>query len=72
MGSFWATMKRAQAGVYHKMSPKHLDRYVHEFSGHNIRPVDTLDQMGMVVRGFEGKSLPYAVLKARPERPSVS
>ena len=58
---------------YHKMAPKHLDRYVHEFSGrYNIRPVDTLNQMGMVVRGFERKSLPYAVLKARREQPSIS
>ena len=73
MESFWATMKRAHKGVYHKMSPKHLDRYVHEFSGrHNIRPVDTLDQMGMVVRGLEGKSLPYSVLKTPHERLAVS
>ena len=63
--SFWATMKRGHMGVYHKMSPKHLDRYVHEFSGrHNIQPADTLDQMGMVVRGFEGKVLPYDALRA--------
>ena len=60
MESFWATMKRAHKGVYHKFSPKHLDRYVEEFSGrHNIRREDTLAQMGMVVRGLDGKRLKY-------------
>ena len=33
MESFWAVMKRAHKGVYHKMSVKHLDRYVQEFAG---------------------------------------
>ena len=38
MESFWAMMKRGYYGIYHRMSPKHLDRYVDEFSGrHNIR-----------------------------------
>ena len=36
--SFWARLKRAHKGVYHKMSPKHLHRYVADFAGrHNIR-----------------------------------
>lgn len=62
--SFWSMLKRAHKGIYHKMSPKHLDRYVQEFSGrHNIRDVDTLTQMGLVVQGLEGKQLTYADLK---------
>ena len=56
--------KRAHMGIYHKMSPKHLDRYVQEFAGrHNLREADTLTQMGIVVQEFEGKRLTYAALK---------
>ena len=41
--SFWSMLKRGYYGTYHKMSPKHLDRYVNEFAGrHNQRPLDTL------------------------------
>ncbi len=65
MESFWSMMKRGYIGIYHKMSPKHLDRYVDEFAGrHNLRESDTLTQMGAVVRGFEGKRLTYGELIA--------
>ncbi len=65
MESFWATLKRGYNGVYHKMSAKHLQRYVNEFAGrHNIRPLDTLDQMRAIVRGLEGRRLRKADLVA--------
>ena len=58
--SFWAAMKRGYHGVYHQMSERHLARYVAEFAGrHNIRPLDTIDQMKSIVRGLEGKRLRY-------------
>ena len=39
-------LKRAHKGTFHKISPKHLDRYVTEFAGkHNVREADTLNQM---------------------------
>ena len=65
MESFWASLKRGYHGVYHQMSPKHLDRYVTEFAGrHNDRPADTIDQMCHLVRGMEGKRLRYRELVA--------
>ena len=58
--SFWSMLKRAHGGVFHKISPKHLDRYVREFAGkHNLRELDTLDQMKNVVRSLAGKRLMY-------------
>ena len=41
--SFWSMLKRAHKGTFHKISPKHLQRYVSEFAGkHNVRESDTL------------------------------
>ena len=61
--SFWAVLKRAHTGVYHKMSPKHLNRYVRQFAGkHNLRPLDTMDQLRAVAAALVGKPLPYAEL----------
>ncbi len=58
--SFWSMLKRAHKGIYHKMSAKHLQRYVKEFAGrHNIREMDTLAQMQHVVAAMVGKRLMY-------------
>ena len=58
--SFWSLLKRGYHGTYHKMSTKHLNRYVDEFSGrHNSRGSDTLSQMHLMARGMDGKKLRY-------------
>ena len=63
--SFWSMLKRGYQGTYHKMSPKHLARYVREFSGrHNIRDRDTIDQMEAAVTNMIGKHLAYRALIA--------
>ena len=63
--SFWSMLRRGYIGIYHKMSPKHLNRYVAEFQGrHNDRESDTIDQMGNLVRGMVGKRLTYEALIA--------
>ena len=56
--SFWSMLKRAHTGTFHKISPKHLQRYVSEFAGkHNIRNSDTLDQMRDTVARLIGRNL---------------
>ncbi|MDE0404993.1 MAG: IS1595 family transposase [Nitrospira sp.] len=63
--SFWSMLKRAYKGTFHKMSPKHLQRYVSEFAGkHNIRDEDTLTQMASMAIGLAGKRLKYRHLIA--------
>ena len=63
--SFWSMLKRGYHGIYHKMSPKHMRRYVSEFSGrHNLRELDTIDQMNSLLLGMEGKRLRYKDLTA--------
>ena len=61
--SFWSMLKRAHKGVYHKISAKHLQRYVDEFSGrHGLRERDTIDQMQSIIAGMVGKRLMYKEL----------
>ena len=61
--SFWALLKRAHTGTYHKISFKHLQRYVNEFVGrHNLRRMDTMSQMVQVVAAMAGRRLMYREL----------
>ena len=56
-------LKRAHMGTFHKMSPKHLHRYLDEFAGRqNVRENDTIDQVDAMVQGMEGKRLTYEAL----------
>ncbi len=56
--SFWSMLKRAHKGTFHKISPKHLQRYVSEFAGkHNIRDSGTLAQMRDTVARLVGRNL---------------
>ena len=76
--SLWSMFKRGYVGTYHKMSPKHLDRYVAEFQHRqNQREEDTVDQMDALVRQMGPKRLRYRDLikpnglpsGARPRQP---
>ena len=63
--SFWSMLKRAHKGTFHKISPKHLNRYVQEFAGkHNIRNLDTMAQMTALTAALVGKRLLYRDLIA--------
>ena len=61
--SFWALLKRGYYGTYHKMSPEHLRCYVNELVGrHNMRGLDTVDQMELTAKGLIGRLLMYNML----------
>ena len=69
--SFWSMLKRAHKGVFHKISPKHMDRYVTEFSGrHNGRCLDTMDAMRGMLARMAGRRLRYPDLIADNGLPS--
>ncbi len=56
--SFRSMLKRAHKGTFHKISPKHLNRYVQEFAGkHNIRELGTIAQMRNTVTRLVGRRL---------------
>jgi transposase-like protein len=65
--SFNGFLRRAVVGVWHKISAKHLGRYLGETAFHwNQKKEALLDRMTRMVRMGEGRLLPYAVLTARP------
>ena len=63
--SFWSMLKRAHKGTFHRLSVKHLQRYVDEFvARHNVREMDTINQMAHVAAGMIGRRLMYRDLVA--------
>ena len=58
--SFWAVLKRGYYGIYHYMSPKHLERYVNEFAGRfNMNKISSMDCIDMVLSDSVNKRLTY-------------
>ncbi len=63
--SFWSMLKRAHMGTFHKLSPKHTDRYIQEFAGrHNMRELDTAQQISRLRHGMDQKRRRYPTLIA--------
>lgn len=65
--SVWALLKRGVYGVYHKVTPKHLSRYLNEFSFRlnegNVKR-HSLERLDSFIDGIRGKRLTYAGLTA--------
>ena len=62
--SLWALLKRGYHGTYHKVSVRHLPRYLHEFTGRlDHRDLDTSEQLAGIARGRVGKRLTYTALR---------
>ena len=56
--SFWALLKRGHYGIYHHMSPKHLQRYVDEFATRcNLNGASFDGIMSHTVMAMVGKRL---------------
>ena len=71
--SAWSMLRRSITGIHHKLSPKHLRRYVKGFAGHwNIRYLDTETQMRYVMRSLLNCTLTYAELTEDNGLPSGS
>ena len=68
--SFWAIFKRGLMGSYYNMSYQHLHRYFIEFYGrHNTRTLDTMVQIGLIIKNMAGTHLPYEdLIKPKPKR----
>ncbi len=55
------------------MSPKHLQRYVNEFTGrHNIRSYDTVEQMELTAKGLFDKEMTYKQLTRKTKIESTA
>ena len=65
MESFWALVRRGYNGTFHHIEPKHLHRYINEFSGRlSDRAAGAVEKMGNIVRNLAGKRLTYKQLVA--------
>jgi len=68
----WNHFKRGLQGIYHNVSPKHLQRYCDEFSfRYNTRKHDDYDRFRMTLTHVGRTRITYNDLTGRKPKPSV-
>lgn len=61
--NFWSQLKRGVYGIYHQVSPEHLQAYVDEFTlRFNTRTYTTANRFDLILSNVAGKRLTYANL----------
>ena len=68
--SVWALLKRGYYGTYHHFSPKHMDRYVDEFTFRLNKGncgIGTVDRTAGMAKKAKGKKLTYKALTAQKQ-----
>jgi transposase-like protein len=54
--NFWSLLKRGIVGIYHQVSPWHLQRYCNEFAGrYNTRKIADNERFDLLLRNSEGR-----------------
>ena len=60
---FWSLLKRGVIGIYHQVTPKHLQTYCNEFGfRYNTRKIDDKSRFDMALVRTEGVKLQYQTL----------
>jgi transposase-like protein len=68
MENYWSVLKRGIYGIYHQVSPKHLQRYCDEFAYRfNSRKMKDGDRFELTLTRLQGR-LKYADLIAIPKK----
>lgn len=63
--NFWSMLKRGIVGIYHQVSPKHLDRYLDEFTfRYNSRDMNEEERFNVLLSNTQGR-LQYKELIAK-------
>lgn len=63
MENFWSTFKRGIIGIYHYVSPQHLQRYATEFEyRYNNRQYKGVEKFETAIPGADAKRLKYDTL----------